>query len=161
MPQAVNSGDKAIREFWEKRAELRGGAVELYSFAVYLDGGDGGIPRSRTGVAYLAGGSLWFETVPANATVLGFGTGGAREGTEPFEAGIPLGDIAGVQAVYEKAAREFILGKGKKSAPRALSFLEAFFAVRVLMFSLRDGSAVFLDLAKEREFLDFFRRRSG
>jgi hypothetical protein len=159
MPR--NLDDKAIREFWDERASRRGGPVELFSFAVCLGAGAGGMPPARTGVAYVAAGTLWFETVPTNATIMGLGTGGEREGTEAFEFGIPLDDVARVDIVSEKAARGYASGKMKAGLPPALSALESFFSPRVMMLTLRDGSATFLELAKEKEFLGFFKGRSG
>lgn len=146
---------RTVEEFWNAIRDKRGGEATVRAFGRYLGrSGDGRI-SDRSGLIYLAAGTLWFESVETQAKLFGFPMPGAGNSKyEPMELGIGLGEIEGAAVVGLRDALACVKGAFESSNLKPIGFLGGFFDTGVLQMKLRDGSAIFVEASKDKELAE-------
>ncbi len=144
-------------EFWREVEARRGGPVGFFSFATFLGRSDGS-QLDLPGLFYTVNETGWFEDFEKDnwlARILA----GTRK-FEKTELSFSLAEVAEVRMVTRRAAAR-CLGRGIRPdrLARASAF-SRFFAVPVVEVILANGSAIFFDLLKRREFVELMAGRT-
>jgi hypothetical protein len=145
--------DAAIRDFWNKIAEKRGGEAQHRSFGCYLGNSAGKADDGVSGLIYIAGGRLWFETVENDRLFMGFAMPAAfkKAKYEYFELGIPLADVIGAVLVGAGDASACMRGKGRSQDLKPIGFFGGIFDRPVLQIRLGGGRSEFFDADRGKE----------
>ena len=146
--RAKQSEDPA--EFWKGVEARRGGPVTWSSFATLL-GRPGGGRQELAGLLYVVSGTAYFEDFEKDSWLGKLVTGGKK--FQKTELTFALGEVEQVKAVSRGAAAACVAGITPPDALREAPRLAQWFSPPVLQVSMRDGTALFLDLMERRAFI--------
>jgi hypothetical protein len=135
-------------EFWRATAAKRGGEIGLFTFATLL-GKSGDQPLNLPGLLYTVADAVWFEDFERDnwlARVMG-----GRQKYEKTELRFLKGEVAFTRPVSRGTAARCIAGVVSPDATRALSPLARLFSTPAAQVSLKDGSALFIEVLLLKE----------
>jgi len=143
-------GERDLTTFWRGIGERRGGEVGFRSFATYAGrSGDG--PAGLTGLLYRVGDRFWFEDFERDSWLLRI-----LPPRRPFaktELSFERGAVTDVRIVSRGTAYRCLRGSLPPAAAAPLGRVGRLFSTPVVQVTLDDGSALFLEIMREREFL--------
>jgi hypothetical protein len=143
-------GEQDLASFWRGVGERRGGEVGFYSFATYMGrAGDG--PAGLAGLLYRVGDRFWFEDFERENWLLRI-----LPPRRPFaktELSFERTAVAACRVVSSTTAYRCLRGGIAPGATAALGRVGRLFTTPVVHVGLADGSALFFDVMREREFL--------
>jgi hypothetical protein len=143
-------GEQDLASFWRGVGERRGGEVCFYSFATYLGrAGDG--PAGLSGLLYRVGDRFWFEDFERDNWLLRI-----MPPRRPFaktEISFERAEVTAVRVVSRTTAFRCLRAGIAPGATAALGGVGRFFTTPVVQVGLADGSALFFEVMREREFL--------
>lgn len=145
-------------DFWKGVEARRGGPVGFLSFATLIGRSDGS-RLDLPGLLYIVNDTAWFEDFERDNWLSRIMAG--NRAFEKTEVSFALAEVSGIRMV---ARRKAILCLGGSARPDALppaSALAQFFAVPVVAVQLHNGSAIFFDLLKRKEFAALFEERKA
>jgi hypothetical protein len=143
-------GEQDLASFWRGVGERRGGEVGFYSFATYAGrAGDG--PAGLAGLLYRVGDRFWFEDFERESWLLRI-----LPPRRPFaktEFSFERTAVTAVRVVSRSAAYRCLRGAAAPASTATLGPAGRFFTTPVVQVTLADGSALFFEVMREREFL--------
>jgi hypothetical protein len=143
-------GEQDLTSFWRGIGERRGGEVGFRTFATYA-GSSGGGPAGLAGLLYRIGDRFWFEDFERDNWLLRI-----LPPRRPFaktELTFSRTAVAAVRVVSRGTAYRCLRGSIAPAATVALGRLGRFILTPVVQVTLDDGSALFFEVMREREFL--------
>jgi hypothetical protein len=143
-------GEQDLASFWRGVGERRGGEVAFYSFAT-LVGRTGGGPAGLAGLLYKVGERFWFEDFERENWLLRI-----LPPRRPFaktELCFDLAEVTAVRAVSRATAYRCLRGAVQPGSTAALGKVDRLFTTPVIQVTFADGSALFFEVMREREFL--------
>ena len=143
-------GEQDLAAFWRGVGERRGGEVGFYSFATYT-GRTGEGPVGLAGLLYRVGDRFWFEDMERDNWLMRI-----LPPRRPFaktEIFFERNEVAAVRAVSRATAYRCLRGGVRPGETAALGRLGRLFSTPVVQVLLTDGSALFFEVMREREFL--------
>ena len=143
-------GEQDLASFWRGVGERRGGEVAFYSFATFV-GRAGGGPAGLSGLLYRVGGRFWFEDFERENWLLRI-----LPPRRPFaktEISFDLEAVTAVGVVSRATAYRCLRGGVAPGSTAALGRVARLFTTPVMQLTLADGSALFFEVMREREFL--------
>jgi len=143
-------GELELVSFWRGVGERRGGEVAFYSFAT-LVGQTGGGPAGLAGLLYRVGERFWFEDFERENWLLRI-----LPPRRPFaktEICFELAAVTAVRVVSRTTAYRCLRGATAPGSTPALGRAGRLFTAPVVQVTLADGSALFFEVMREREFL--------
>jgi hypothetical protein len=143
-------GELDLVSFWRGVGERRGGEVAFYSFAT-LVGRTGGGPAGLAGLLYLVDERFWFEDFERENWLLRI-----LPPRRPFaktEICFELAAVTAVRVVSRAMAYRCLRGAVAPGSTAELGRAGRLFTAPVVQVTLADGSALFFEIMREREFL--------
>jgi hypothetical protein len=143
-----NAEDPAA--FWRATAEKRGGAIGFLTYASLL-GRSNGTPLELAGLLYTVGEAVWFEDFEKDNWLTRMV--GNKSAFVKTEITFSIADVAFTRLVTRVGALACIAGKKEPAQLPAATALDRFFSTPLVAVGLRDGSALFLDVIRRKEFI--------
>jgi hypothetical protein len=143
-------GEQDLTTFWRGIGERRGGEVTFRSFATFA-GASGGGATPLPGLLYRVGDRFWFEDFERENWLLRI-----LPPRRPFaktEVSFERTCVTAVRVVSRATAYRCLRGSFPPAATAALGRVGRFFTTPVVQLTLDDGSALFFEVMREREFL--------
>jgi hypothetical protein len=143
-----NAEDPAA--FWRATAEKRGGKIGFLTYASLL-GRSSDTVLDRPGLLYTVGPAVWFEDFERDnwlTNVMG------RTSTfVKTEITFSIPDVAFTRLVSRASALACIAGKREPAQVPAATTLSRFLGTPFVEVGLRDGTALFIDVIRRKEFM--------
>ena len=143
-------GEQDLASFWRGVGERRGGEVGYYSFATFV-GRTGSAARGLGGLLYRVGDRFWFEDFERDNWLLRI-----MPPRRPFaktEISFERTAVTAVRVVSRATAYRCLRGGIESGATTALGRVGRLFTTPAVQVGLADGSALFFEVMREREFL--------
>jgi hypothetical protein len=146
-------GEKDLATFWRGVGERRGGEVSFTTFATFAGraGRDPVVTMGLPGLLYRVGERFWFEDMQRDNWLLRL-----LPPRRPFaktELSFARGEVATARVVSRAVANRCLRGSLEPGATVPLGWAGRLFATAVMQVQLADGSALFFEVMREREFL--------
>ncbi len=145
-------------EFWRAVEARRGGPVGFFSFATLLGKSDGS-RQDLPGLLYTVNDAGWFEDFEKDNWLARILTGSRK--FEKTEFSFSLGEVAEIRMVTRRAAARCLARGIRPDRLARASALSQFFSIPVVALMLQNGSAIFFDLLKRREFVEMMAGRGA
>ncbi|MCX7030605.1 MAG: hypothetical protein NTU62_10870 [Spirochaetes bacterium] len=143
-------GEQDLASFWRGVGERRGGEVGFTSFATYMGrAGDG--PADLAGLLYRVGDRFWFEDFERESWLLRI-----LPPRRPFaktEISFERASVTAGRVVARTTAYRCLRGGVAPGSTAALGRVGRLFTTPVVQLLLADGSALFFEVMRERDFL--------
>jgi len=143
-------GERDFEEFWRGVGERRGGKVGFTTFATWL-GRTGSGPVGLAGLLYRVDDRYWFEDFARENWLLRI-----MPPRRPFaktEVSFDRPQVTTVRVVSRATAHRCMNGRLAPGATAALGRFGRLVSSPVVQVGLADGSALFFEVMREREFL--------
>jgi hypothetical protein len=146
-------GEKDLATFWRGVGERRGGEVGFTTFATFTGraGRDPLVTMGLPGLLYRVGDRFWFEDMERDNWLLRILP--PRRPFSKTELSFARDEVAAARAVSRATANRCLRGGIEAGSTAPLGRIGRLFATSVVQVQLADGSALFFEVMREREFL--------